>query len=88
MGFEDPGIGKIDANAPTLSKDGSQLLLQQVRGKGDGRELGMHAPVELKSALQMSPTDQCGLTGGAYGRADAPLPWYNSLRRPLIVLAL
>ena len=31
LGFEDPGIGnKIDTNAPTLSKDGRQLLLQQV----------------------------------------------------------
>ena len=29
-GFEDPGLGKIDTNAPTLSKDGRQLLLQQV----------------------------------------------------------
>ena len=100
FGFEDPGLGKIDTNAPTLSKDGRQLLLQQVssnswplinfdvstaflRGKGDGRELGMHAPVELKSALQMSSTDRCGLTGGAYGRADAPLLWYNSFRKTL-----
>ena len=34
LGFEDPGIGKIPSDAPTLGKDARQLLLQQVASRG------------------------------------------------------
>ena len=30
-----------------------------LQGKGDGRQLGIKAPEELKRALKMDPTDQC-----------------------------
>ena len=69
-GFEDPGVGVVPSDAPTLSKDGRQLLLQQaasrrwclmnfdistafLKGEGDGRPLGIHAPPEIKKALRM-----------------------------------
>ena len=97
LGFEDPGISSVPSDAPTLSKDGKQLLLQQVasrkwklinfdistaflKGAGDGRQLGIHAPDEIKAALGMNPTEQCQLIGGAYGRVDAPILWYRTLR--------
>ena len=100
LGFEDPGVGVVPNDAPTLSKDGRQLLLQQVasrkwtlinfdistaflRGGGDGRVLGIHAPPELRKALDMKEGDQCSLEGGAYGRVDAPYLWYQSLRKTL-----
>ena len=100
LGFEDPGIQGIPNDAPTLSKDGRQLLLQQVssrkwrlvnfdistaflKGEGDGRSLGIHAPPELQKGLEMEEGDQCALTGGAYGRIDAPYLWYQAFRATL-----
>eukprot|EP00435_Cladocopium_sp_Y103_P058560 s1182_g20.t1 len=100
LGFEDPGITSIPRDAPTLGKDGRQLLLQLVssqrwtlvnfdistaflKGQGDGRKLGLHAPEELQTALEMRNGDQCLLKGGAYGRVDAPILWYRELRRVL-----
>ena len=100
LGFEDPQISSISADAPTLSKDGKQLILQQVasrgwqlinfdistaflKGAGDGRKLGLHAPKELQKAIGMEPGDQCSLIGGAYGRADAPILWYKTIRKTL-----
>ena len=99
-GFEDPDLATIAADAPTLSKDGKQLLLQQVssrgwrlinfdistaflKGAGDGRKLGIHAPKELQRAIGLQEGEQCGLIGGAYGRADAPILWYRTLRQTL-----
>ena len=81
LGFEDPQLATISADAPTLSKDGKQLVLQQVasrgwklinfdiataflKGEGDGRKLGLHAPPELQKAIGMRPGDQCSLVGG------------------------
>ena len=100
LGFEDPQLATISADAPTLSKDGKQLVLQQVasrgwklinfdiataflKGEGDGRKLGLHAPPELQKAIGMRPGDQCSLVGGAYGRADAPILWYRTLKQTL-----
>ena len=54
-----------------------------LRGEGDGRMLGIHAPAELASAIGMKDQDQCKLVGGAYGRVDAPILWYRTLRRTL-----
>ena len=99
-GFEDPQLSTISADAPTLTKDGKQLVLQQVaskgwrlinfdiataflKGQGDGRKLGIHAPVELRQAIGLQKDEQCGLLGGAYGRADAPLLWYRTLKQTL-----
>ena len=99
-GFEDPELSSIAADAPTLSKDGKQLILQQVasrgwrlinfdistaflKGAGDGRKLGIHAPPELKRAIGLQNDEQCGLLGGAYGRADALLLWYKTLRETM-----
>ena len=62
---------KAPSNSLTLNNfDASTALL---RGKGDGRALGTHAPPELRTALKLELSEQCGLTGGAYARADAPL---------------
>ena len=100
LGFEDPQLSTIAADAPTLSKDGKQMVLQQVssrgwrlinfdistaflKGAGDGRQLGLHAPAELRQAIGMKSEDQCQLIGGAYGRADAPILWYRTLRKTL-----
>ena len=100
LGFEDPGVGEVPNDAPTLGKDGRRLLLQKVaskrwklinfdistaflKGEGDGRPLGIHAPVEIKKALGMTSEEQCGLNGGAYGRVDAPYLWYKSLKATL-----
>eukprot|EP00435_Cladocopium_sp_Y103_P035026 s2451_g9.t1 len=97
---KDPQLSSIAADAPTLTKDGKQLLLQQVasrgwrlinfdistaflKGAGDGRQLGIHPPVELQQALAMQEGDQCSLVGGAYGRADAPILWYRTLKSTL-----
>ena len=99
-GFEDPQLSSIAADAPTLTKDGKQLVLQQVasrgwklvnfdiataflKGAGDGRQLGIHPPEELQQAIGMQPGEQCGLIGGAYGRADALLLWYRTIRETL-----
>ena len=54
-----------------------------LKGKGDGRNLGIQAPEELATALQMSRSDQCQLQGGAYGRVDGPYLWYKSFRETL-----
>ena len=54
-----------------------------LKGQGDGRNLGIQAPEELTKALKMSPTDQCQLQGGAYGRIDGPYLWYKSFRKTL-----
>ena len=100
LGFEDPDLSTVPRDAPTLTKDGRQLILQLVaskrwdllnfdistaflKGKGDGRALGLHAPPEMKSELQMKEGDQCLLKGGAYGRIDAPYLWYCELRKAL-----
>ena len=100
LGFEDPDISSVPNDAPTLSKDGKQLLLQKVasskwrllnfdvstaflKGAGDGRTLGIHAPPEIAAALKLKGDEQCGLVGGAYGRIDAPYLWYQSFRQTL-----
>lgn len=54
-----------------------------LKGKGDGRQLGVHPPEELKQALGIQGQDQCLLKGGAYGRVDAPYLWYKELRAVL-----
>ena len=99
-GFEDPQLSTIASDAPTLTKDGKQLILQQVasrgwtmvnfdistaflKGEGDCRKLGIHAPVELQQAIGLQEGEQCGLLGGAYGRADAPILWYKTLKQTL-----
>ena len=51
-----------------------------LKGENDGRMLGIRAPPELQSALKMQPSDQCQLTGGAYGRIDAPYLWHKTFR--------
>ena len=100
LGFEDPGLAEVPRDAPTLSKDGRQLLLQLVaskgwsllnfdistaflKGKGDGRPLGIHAPSDLGEAMGLRDGEQCLLKGGAYGRVDAPYLWYKELRKVL-----
>ena len=55
-----------------------------LHGKGDGRTLGIHPPPELREALNMKPTDQCALDGGAYGRIDAPYLWFCEFRDELL----
>ena len=64
-----------------LSFDVSTAFLH---GKGDGRELGIHPPPELREALGMTGNDQCALDGGAYGRIDAPYLWYCEFRDELL----
>ena len=54
-----------------------------LKGAGDGRPLGIHPPPEIAAALHMTPMDQSGLEGGAYGRIDAPYLWYHSFRETL-----
>ena len=103
LGFEDPDLEKVPNDAPTLSKDGRQLVLQKIcsnrwqltsfdistaflHGKGDGRLLGIQAPLEVKEALGMREGEQCELVGGAYGRIDAPFLWYKELQSALKAL--
>ena len=105
IGFEDPDICSIKNDSPTLSKDGRQMVLQQVsshrwplisfdvstaflHGKGDGRNLGIHPPPEIREALSMTDHDQCALTGGAYGRIDAPYLWFCEFRDELFAVGL
>eukprot|EP00435_Cladocopium_sp_Y103_P038988 s374_g10.t1 len=100
LGYEDPDIGVVPNDAPTLSKDGKQLILQKVssngwqllnfdistaflKGEGDGRALGIHAPAEISKALGLQEGEQCGLTGGAYGRIDGPYLWYHAFKQTL-----
>ena len=54
-----------------------------LKGAGDGRTLGIHAPPEIAAALKLKGDEQCGLVGGAYGRIDAPYLWYQSFRQTL-----
>ena len=100
LGFEDPDLHSVPNDAPALSKDGKQLVLQKVsssrwdlinfdvstaflKGVGDGRELGIHAPPELAQQMGLKPGEQCSLEGGAYGRIDAPILWYQAFRKTL-----
>ena len=100
LGFEDPDLSVVPNDAPTLSKDGKQLILQKVasnkwsllnfdistaflKGEGDGRVLGIHPPQEISNALGLREGEQCGLTGGAYGRIDGPFLWYKAFKRTL-----
>lgn len=55
-----------------------------LHGRGDGRVLGLHPTPEMREALNMGPTDQCQLDGGAYGRIDAPYLWFCELRDELL----
>eukprot|EP00435_Cladocopium_sp_Y103_P049059 s1658_g14.t1 len=64
-----------------LSFDVSTAFLH---GRGDGRNLGIHPPSELKEALGMGPSDLCALDKGAYGRIDAPFLWFCEFRDELI----
>lgn len=101
IGFEDPDLSTISNDSPALTKDGRQVVLQQVsshqwplisfdistaflHGKGDGRNLGIHPPPDIREALGMSSSDQCALNGGAYGRIDAPYLWYCEFRDELL----
>ena len=101
IGYEDPDIDSVKNDAPTLTKDGRQLVLQQVssfrwplisfdistaflHGRGDGRNLGLHPTPEIQEALEMGPSDQCALNGGAYGRVDAPFLWFCEIRDELL----
>ena len=68
-------------NWPLISFDISTAFLH---GKGDGRNLGIHPPPEIKEALSMDDSDQCALNGGAYGRVDAPYLWFCELRDELL----
>ena len=54
-----------------------------LQGQGDGRQLGIHPPEELRKALNMKGTEQCMLEGGAYGRIDAPFLWFQTFKRTL-----
>jgi hypothetical protein len=80
-GFEDPQLSTISADAPTLTKDGKQLVLQQVaskgwrlinfdiataflKGQGDRRKLGIHAPVELQQAIGLQKACWAGRMAG------------------------
>ena len=67
--------------SPLISFDISTAFLH---GKGDGRNLGIHPPAEIKEAVSMSDTDQRALNGGAYGRIDAPYLWFCELRDELL----
>ena len=101
IGYEDPDIDTVANDAPTLTKDGRNIVLQCVashrwellsfdvstaflHGQGDGRLLGLHPVPEMRDALQMGPTDQCALIGGAYGRIDAPFLWFCEFRDELV----
>lgn len=100
LGFEDPMLHSVPNDAPTLSKDAKQLLLQKVasngwrlinfdistaflKGESDGRPLGIHPPKDLAREIGLQPNEDCALTGGAYGRIDAPFLWYKSFRTTL-----
>ena len=101
IGYEDPDIDTVANDAPTLSKDGRNIVLQCVasyrwelvsfdvstaflHGQGDGRLLGLRPVPEMRDALNMGPTDQCALIGGAYGRIDAPYLWFCRFRDELL----
>eukprot|EP00435_Cladocopium_sp_Y103_P017364 s1359_g4.t1 len=66
---------------PLISFDVSTAFLH---GRGDGRQLGIHPPDELRESLSMGEHDQCALNGGAYGRVDAPYLWFCELRDELL----
>ncbi|CAE7733941.1 GIP [Symbiodinium pilosum] len=87
LGFEDPGLGDIPNDAPTLGKDARQLILQKVaanrwklinfdistaflQGEGDGRQLGIHPPEELRQALKMKPGEQEKYSFGSYEEGE------------------
>ena len=55
-----------------------------MHGRGDGRNLGLHPTPEIQEALEMGPSDQCALNGGAYGRVDAPFLWFCGIRDELL----
>lgn len=61
----------------SISFDVSTAFLH---GRGNGRELGLHPPAELKEALGLIGDEQCALDGGAYGRIDAPALWFNEFK--------
>ena len=64
-----------------LSFDISTAFLH---GRGDGRNLGLHATAEMRESLNMREGDQCRLVGGAYGRIDAPYLWFCEPRDELL----
>ena len=57
-----------------------------LKGQGDGRVLGVEVPAEMKEKLGMTEDQVCQLMGGAYGRIDAPLLWFRTLRDTLLEL--
>jgi hypothetical protein len=91
--FDDPGVGIVKNDSPTLSKDGRQMVLQQVSSFGwdrisfDVSTAFLHGDGDgrlLGIHLGRSETDQCSLEGGAYGRVDAPYLWYCKFRDTLL----
>ena len=96
--FQDPDIGSLNSESPTMTKDSRVLLLQTVssmrwtvrsfdtaflRGKSDDRELAMEAPRQLRDLMGMGPENVCLLKGNAYGRVDAPLLFYKEFHKSL-----
>eukprot|EP00435_Cladocopium_sp_Y103_P009579 s5005_g2.t1 len=66
---------------PLISFDVSTAFLH---GRGDGRQLGIHPPDEIREALAVGEGEQVALNGGAYGRVDAPYLWFCEFRDELL----
>ena len=48
-----------------------------LRGRGDGRKLGLEPPREMREMMQLEPDEIVALDGGAYGRIDGPYLWFK-----------
>ena len=58
-----------------------------LRGKADPKnQLAMEPPPELRKLMQLRDDEVCALVGNAYGRADAPLLFYQELKSQLFKL--
>ena len=58
-----------------------------LRGKADeGNKLAMEPPEELRKMMSLKSEEVCELVGNAYGRVDAPLLFYQKLKRRLVDL--
>ena len=55
-----------------------------LRGKADeGNKLAMEPPEKLRKMMRLRSEEVCELVGNAYGRVDAPLLFYQELKRRL-----
>ena len=104
VGFQDPGLGTIATDSPTLRKESKHIILicaskkwkiwgadikaAFLSGDASNRGLVFKPPPEVREFMQLEPEDVIRLEKAAYGLAEAPRAWFLGLSRELVAVGL